>query len=622
MPIVRIADVAQKPIDYVVIGGGTTGLVAAVRLSEDPLVTVLVLEAGEANLGDPLIDIPLQLGDTFGNPQYDWAFMTAKQKNINDREIFWARGKGLGERNCMSSLAPLNYKGGSSSTNFYAWIKPPAADVNALEKLGNPGWNWSEYEKYSKKSETFHPPKKDQTDLYPHTFDLSFRGSSGPVQVTIPDQIHTVDRLFQETMVNSGLKAINDPYGGDINGTWIASSNLDPRTWTRSSSASAYLVPNIDRPNLKVLTGALVSRIIFDLATTGKERTATAVEFIHGHENYEVNVEKEVILSAGAVNSPQILELSGIGQPEVLTRVGIDVEIDLPGVGENVQEHTAILTIYELDPRTPHETWDRLLDPAFAAKTKALYTAGQGMQRGGLTSFSYFPLSLTNPDKALDLINKLEEEVDAKQKGMTPGLEEQLRLQISALRDDTIPDCEIAIIPGFFLRTTSLIQPEIGKSYVTPMAIQSHPISRGSIHVESKDPATHPKIDPKYFESNTDLEILVQHIKFLRTMRDVEPWKSGILREVLPGPGCDSDDDIRDFIKNNFGSCFHTIGSCSMLPRSKGGVVDPKLKVYDTTNLRVADISVIPLHFAAHSQATAYVIGEKVADLIKADLKK
>ncbi|KDR78170.1 hypothetical protein GALMADRAFT_224541 [Galerina marginata CBS 339.88] len=398
MPIVKVAEVARKNVDYVIIGGGTSGLVAAVRLSEDPSVTVLVLEAGQDNLGDPKIDVPLQLGHTFRNPQYDWAFMTTKQKNANDREILWSRGKGLG---------------GSSAINFYVWIKPPAADIDALEKLGNPGWNWANYEKYSKKAETFHLPTTEQTDLYPHTFDLKARGTSGPVQVAIPAHVHTLDKLFQETMVNKGLKAINDPYSGDINGTWIASSTLDPRTWTRSSSATAYLVPNISRSNLKVLTGALVSRIIFDPATADRERTATAVKFIHGDAIYEVNVDKEVILCAGTINSPQILELSGIGQPEVLSRVGIDVEIDLPGVGENLQEHVSTSTIYELDPGSSHETWDLMRDPEYAAEAKALYAAGKGMQRSGLTSFSYFPLSLVNPEESRVLIDRLEAEVDA-----------------------------------------------------------------------------------------------------------------------------------------------------------------------------------------------------------------
>ncbi|KDR78169.1 hypothetical protein GALMADRAFT_1304439 [Galerina marginata CBS 339.88] len=194
-----------------------------------------------------------------------------------------------------------------------------------------------------------------------------------------------------------------------------------------------------------------------------------------------------------------------------------------------------------------------------------------------------------------------------------------MRLQISALRDNAVPDCQLVVMPGFF---SSKLTPELGKRYVTPIAILNHPISRGSIHVESIDPFVHPKIDPRYIENNIDLEILLQHVKFIRSLRDVEPWKSGILREVLPGPGCDSDDDIRGFIRNNLSTTWHTVGSCSMLPRIQGGVVDPKLKVYGTTNVRVADISIVPLHIAAHTQATAYVIGEKVADFIKINYQK
>ncbi|KDR78179.1 hypothetical protein GALMADRAFT_245214 [Galerina marginata CBS 339.88] len=599
MPFIEVVDAVDKSFDYVVIGGGTAGLAAAARLSEDPSVTVLVLEAGEKNLGDPLIDVPLQFGQTFGNPQYDWAFKTAKQKNANDKEFVWPRGKGLG---------------GSSAMNFYAWIKPPAADIDAFEKLGNPGWNWADYEKHSKNSENFHLPAKEQTDLYPHTFDLNVRGTSGPIQVTIPPHVHTIDKLYQETVVKKGVKAIKDPYGGDINGTWIASANLDPKTWTRSYAATAYLVPNIGRPNLSVLTGALVSRITLDLAVADRVRTATGVEFFHGDRTYEVKVNKEVVLSAGAIKSPQILELSGIGDPQVLSKAGIDLEISLPGVGENVQEHIFSTLIYELDTaNTTHETWDLLADPDYATKAKALYADGMGMQRHGITSFSYFPLSVINSEAAHALIDNLETDVNA-QKDLEPGLKEQLHLQIAALRNDAIPDCELVVFPSMFL---GLLKPEPGKSYVSPIAMVNHPISRGSIHVETKDPAAHPKIDPHYLENSIDLEILVQQFKFIRSLKEVEPWKSGVLREVSPGPTCVSDDDIREFIKNNLSSTWHTVGSCSMLPLSKRGVVDPKLKVYGTTNLRVADISIIPLHIAAHTQATAYVIGEKVADFIK-----
>jgi choline dehydrogenase-like flavoprotein len=215
------------------------------------------------------------------------------------------------------------------------------------------------------------------------------------------------------------------------------------------------------------------------------------------------------------------------------------------------------------------------------------------------------------------IINKTEAEIKERQeKGLLPpGLAEQFALQISTLRDDRLPDFEIVAFPGFF---TAISKPEAGKRYVTMLPMVNHPFSRGSIHARSTDPSVHPEIDPHYFESDIDLELLVQQIKYLRTLSDVEPWKSGIVREIDPGPNCQSDGDIRDYIKNNLSSTWHTVGSCSMLPREKQGVVDPNLKVYGTKNLRVADISILPLHIAAHTQATAYVIGEKAADLIKA----
>ncbi|KAF8958575.1 GMC oxidoreductase [Flammula alnicola] len=606
MPFLDVTDVSQKSFDYVVIGGGTAGLALATRLSEESSVTVLVLEAGQPNLDDPNISMPGQFGGTFGNPQYDWEFKTTKQKHSNDKEYPWARGKALG---------------GSSTMNFYAWIKPPAADIDAFEKLGNLGWNWAEYEKYSRKSETFHLPTKEQTDSYPHTFDPKLRGTSGPVHVTLGPNVHTIDKLVHESLVNKGVKAIKDPYGGDITGTWIASANLDPKTWSRSCSATAYLLPNLGRPNLSVLTDALVSHIIFGDALKGQDLTATGVEFIHGGKLYTVKANKEVILSAGAINSPKILELSGIGRPDVVSKIGVDLKLDLPGVGENVQEHSFVGVSYELNPNTPHETFDRMADPVYAAKAKELYAQGQGIHRVGITSFSYIPLSSANADVASSVIDKAEKEVKARKEGglLPPGLAEQFELQLSLFRDDTVPDLEIVAFPAFF---TGISKPELGKSYVTMLVMLNHPFSRGSIHAKSKDPKVHPEIDPHYFEWDADIEILVQQIKYLRTLHEVEPWKSGVVREVDPGPSSLADSDLQDYIKNHLSSTWHTVGSCSMLPRDKQGVVDPTLKVYGTTNLRVVDLSIVPLHIAAHTQATAYVIGEKAADLIKDTLRK
>ncbi|KAJ6562868.1 GMC oxidoreductase [Mycena vulgaris] len=583
-------DVSGKRFDYVVVGAGTAGLALASRLSEDPSATVLVIEAGEANTGDPKIMVPAQFGQTLMDPKYDWAFSTEPQRFSNDKEFIWGRGKGLG---------------GSAGLNFYAWIKPPAGDIDAIEKLGNPEWNWKEYQKYSQRSEMFHPPAPEQMELYPHTYEASFHGTSGPIHTIIPFHFPTIDALFQQTLVNKGLKSIKDPYGGDITGTWIASATLDPSTWTRSYAATGYLLPAQDRPNLTVLTEATVARVVFDDAINGQSLTATGVEFVHGGRTFHVNVNREVILSAGAIQSPKILELSGVGRAEVLRKIGVDVKIELDGVGENVQDHTFLGVSYEL-AGSP-ETCDRLRDPVYAAEATKLYAEGRGPQRLGITSFAYFPLSAATPE-APALIDRAVEDLKASGP-FPPGLREQLDLQIACLRDDSAPDIELIAWPGVFVGQVV----RVVLRCFTVLGFLNHPLSRGTIHAKSADPLDKPSIDPRYFENDFDLEILVQHIKYIRSMIHTEPFKSGVVREMDPGPECVTDDDIREYIKNHHGTAYHTVGSCSMLPREKQGVVDPELKVYGTNNLRVVDIGIIPIHIAAHTQATAYMIAEKGA---------
>ncbi|KAJ7637777.1 GMC oxidoreductase [Mycena rosella] len=564
-------DVVDKSFDYVICGGGTAGLALAARLTENPDITVAVLEAGEHNIGESLIDVPGQFGQTFGNPKVFNEVVTQFLFN-----------------------------------HLCRWTKPPAGDVDAIEALGNPGWNWAEYSKYTRISETFHIAQKEQSDLYPHTHNFAFRGESGPIQVTVPHSVHTVDRIFQETLVQKGLKPIEDPYGGDITGTWMASANLDPKSWTRSYAATAYYIPNRERKNLVVLTEATVARVLFADAP-GKDLTATGVEFIHAGKTLKVYAKKEVILSAGAIKSPQILELSGIGRKEILENIGVECKIDLRGVGQNVQDHTYLGVSYELNPNDTHETYDLMRNPEFAAEAKRLHSELKGMHRIGITSFAYFPLTSATSD-APALIKKAAESVDVLKKSgkLEPGQADILDKKIQTLKDDTLPDLEIIAFPGYF---TTVTAPEAGKSYVTILIVLNHPLSHGTIHATSNDPFAHPAIDPA--SGN-----LVQHIKYIRSMKNTEPWKSSVVREMDPGPNCQTDEDIRKYIYDCHGTCWHTIGSTSMLPLNKQGVVSPELKVYGTNNLRVVDVGIIPIHLATHTHATAYVIAEKAADLI------
>nr|GAT54545.1 GMC oxidoreductase [Mycena chlorophos] len=635
-------DVADKSFDYVICGGGTAGLTLAARLTEDPNVTVAVLEAGEHNIGEPLIDLPGQFGQQFGIPKFDWSFPTTAQKFSQNKEYLWQRGKGVG---------------GSSAINFYAWVKPPAKDFDAIEQLGNPGWNWAEYAKYTRLSETFHPATEEQCALYPHTHEPMNRGHFGPIQVTVPHTIHTVDKLFQETLVNKGLKLIKDPYGGDTIGTWMASANLVPRTMTRSYAATAYYLPNRHRKNLILLTEATVARVLFadHLPGEASELTATGVEFIHGGKIMRVHAKKEVILSAGCIQSPQILELSGIGRNEILDKIGVECLVDLRGVGQNMQDHTYFGVSYELDSNAGHKTYDLMRDPEFAAEARKLHADLKGMQHIGITSFAYLPYTAATPE-APALIQRAAATVDALKKSGTlePGQAEILDKQIENLKDDEVPDLEIIAFPGYFTTITApepgksydddvpdleiiafpgyftkITAPEPGKSYVTILVVLNHPLSRGTIHATSNDPFAKPEINPSYFENDSDLENLVQHIKYIRTMPDTEPWKSGIVREMDPGPKYQTDEELRQYIYDCHGTCWHTVGSTSMLPLEKQGVVSPELKVYGTQNLRVVDVGIIPIHIATHthgrrqfvapaagltaSSATAYVIAEKGA---------
>ncbi|KAG6853613.1 hypothetical protein C0991_002837 [Blastosporella zonata] len=399
------ADLSGQTFDFVIAGGGTAGLALAVRLSEDQSVTVAVLEAGGDNIDDPTVALPGQYGLAMTNP---------KVRSI-------------------------------STINFFAWIKPAAGDVAAIEKLGNPGWNWKDYHHYSKKSEKFFPPVQEVAELFPHTYDLDARGTSGPVHYTITPHAHTIDTMVQETCKSLGLRVIDDPYKGEINGTWVASANVDPETWRRSSSASSYLKPHKDRKNLVVLPHALVSRVVFadKAGDDSNDLVAAGVEFIHQGTKHIVNARKEVIMSTGTPVTPKILELSGIGRRDVLDKIGVEVKLELPGVGENLQEHVLFGATYTLDPSVDHQTLDRLLDPEYVKEAKRSIALGKGLMRTGITSYAYFPLSSIKAPSAAKTAELIARDIQEykSQPGIPPGLSEQLDLQLSPWAMMPFPRC-------------------------------------------------------------------------------------------------------------------------------------------------------------------------------------
>ncbi|KAI0331245.1 GMC oxidoreductase [Cubamyces sp. BRFM 1775] len=594
-----IDDVKDKSFDYIICGGGTAGLTLAGRLTENPDISVLVLEAGEANIDDMAILRPASYGSHFGKLEYSWNHETVKQKLTGDASHVWQRGKGLG---------------GSSAINFLCYIKPPGTEIDDLERLGNPGWNWKNYEKYIQRTEGFVPPSeevKQKLQLNMHTWNL---GRNGPLGVAYPHTIDKAELDVQETFLNAGIPLAARPMNGDPIGTYFAPCTYDLKTHTRTYATSAFYIPNKDRPNFTVLVSAHVNRII-PASDQGAEFKAESVEFEHKGQVYTAHANREVILSAGTLKSPQILELSGIGNPSILRKLGIATKVDLPSIGRNVQEHILSAVSFELRDDVEFQTMDILADPETLQHHLDLHSKGSGIFTTGIVGFTFAKLDQISP-RAAAIIKAAEDKVMRNANNYPPGLLEQYKISLERLRDGA--GCEFISFPGMCSRPNP---PEKGKRYISFYVALNHPFSRGTIHAVSKDPAADPEFDPHYFEEEVDLQVWVEMIKFARSLRNVSPLKEMTTKELNPGPDVQTDEEIVGWLKKIMTTTWHTSSSCSMLPKENGGVVDSQLKVYGTRNVRVVDLSVLPLHIAAHPQSTVYAIAEQAADIIKGSFR-
>ncbi|KAG2141131.1 GMC oxidoreductase [Suillus bovinus] len=591
--LTSVDGIKDQVFDYIIIGGGTTGLVLATRLSENPSTSVLVLEAGSAHIDDATLLIPQQRWLFMGKAEYDWSFKTETQHHARDRVFTWPRGKGLG---------------GSSAINNLLWNKPARQHIDAWGALGNDGWTWENFQAYSKKSERFVKPNHN-TDVL--TYDTKLHGEHGPIFTSFPPVISNLEKDFRKAMEAHNVPTIQDASSGEIRGTSPSLSNLDPSTHHRAYATNMYYQPVAGRTNLKVLVDAYVTEII--TTEVNGLITATGVKFVESDNSYIANVAGEVCLTAGAIMSPKILEMSGIGDPAVLERAGIEVKLDLPGVGMNVQEHLYTGVTFEL---TDHFSGEQEVNTFDSLATnlglqKELHASGKGTLNLNTVDIAFVALADISPELNAKVIASLQSEKDA-------GLAAQYKVQAEHLRQN-VPSLEIILAPG--PSKPPLQGFDASKKHVSICFAANCPLSRGTIHVTSKDSLA---IDPHVFENKFDLDTMVELVKFCRRLAQTPPLKGegeGRLKEIHPGPDCKDDAAIAEWICNNVNTTFHTASSCSMLPKELNGVVDPQLKVWGTHNIRVADLSVIPLHVGSHTQSVAYALAEQAADIIKASHK-
>jgi len=339
---------------------------------------------------------------------------------------------------------------------------------------------------------------------------------------------------------------------------------------------------------------------------------ATGVEFVkHGVTSVARNIQKDVILAAGSFQTPQILELSGVGNPDVLGKYGIETLIDLPGVGENLQDHLGVSTIVEVE--TTDLTVDSLSDPVVENEQLELYKQKKGLLSSSRTSAFIY---LTAEDIGLPTVASNNKVAQAPTPALKQGLEKQYRIQEQLLSSKNQAHGELLYFNGHHSILYSA--PETGKKYMSLFCVLLHPLSRGTVHITTSDPLTPPAIDPNYLADDIDLDSLVQIVEVALKLYDTPPLSQSVKAHKVPSQEVidQGKNGLRDDVKENCRTVFHPVGTAAMLPLEDGGVVDANLLVYGTTNLRVADVSILPFELSCHIQSIAYAIGEKAADIV------
>ena len=506
----------------------------------------------------------------------------------------WPRGKVLG---------------GSSAINGLYLNKPGEIEINAWQDMledmdGADYWGWNNFDNAIKKSETFTAPLDYIVSQSDALFTIDDHGSKGPIQASYPAWMPEQNGAWNLALNNMDVPPAKDTYGGKNAGGYISTSSIDPATWKRSYSRTGYLDALPPRPNYDVLANAHVTRIVFDSKSPKNNFTANAVEYSQdgGATKKTVSVKKEVIVASGSVGSPAVLMHSGIGPKDVLSEAGVDLVHELPGVGQNLQDHLLATVYWNTTTKTPGAVWvddsdEQRNDTSFLSfvNDAVAYLNGDRIFGDGFQKFQdsvTSQMSKSNPTGTTD-------------KNVTAGYRAIYNTTASVILPSEQGQIELLLV-------TSALDGTVGIT-----AALQHPLSHGAITIASNNPIDYPVINPSYLSHPADVTMLREGLKLARKLGETSPMKDTLTAEVTPGTDVQSDADWEDWMREKVDTEFHPSSSCAMLPLSQGGVVDATLKVYGTFNVRVADASVPPIAFSAHLVGSTYGIAETASDIIR-----